>query len=81
MDCDDQIWVVKRYDDSYPLAPNMPCIAPLSIRSEIDLIWIPDQAFGVGKRCTYLPGPILRVSRKTHMGLSRERWDLLPQPD
>ena len=54
MDCDDQIWVVKRYDDSYPLTPNMPCIAPLPVRSEIDTIWIFNQALGVGKRCAYL---------------------------
>jgi len=70
MDCDDQIWVVKRYDDSYPLASNTPRIAPLPIRSKVDLVWIRNHMFGIGQRCANLPRPILRMPRKSHMGLS-----------
>lgn len=66
MDCDDQLGIVKRDDDSHPLSTNKADIGPFSVSTELDAIRPGDEPFGVGDRYTNLPRSILGVSRKAH---------------
>ena len=78
MDCDDQVGFVKRNYDPHPLAPNVPDIPPIAVRVQIDMLRIRNQLFSIGDSRTDTTGPILRVSRKAHTGLSPLRAILFP---
>lgn len=69
MNCDDQLWIVKRDDHPHALSPNEPDVVPLAVGLDIDLIWIRDQAFRIDNRRTDAPRPILRMSAEPHTGL------------
>lgn len=78
MNCDDQLGVVKRDDDSHPLSPDVPNVCPLPVSTELDTPWLGNEPFGIGNRCSDLPGPILGVSREAHTGISPGRANLSP---
>jgi len=78
MDCDDQVGFVKRHHDPHPLAPDPPNVSPLPIAIEIDLLGRLDQPFGVSDRRADLTGPVLRMSREAHIGLSLETTIFAP---
>jgi len=78
MDCDDQLRVVKCYDDPHPLSPNEPNVVPLAVCLHGDLIRIRDHTFRIGNRRTHAPCPILRMSAESHTGLSLQQPILSP---
>lgn len=81
MNCDDQLGIVKRDDDSHPLSTDVANVCPLPVSAELDALRRSHEPFAVGNRRSDLPRPVLCVSREAHMCLSPgARESLPPEP-
>jgi hypothetical protein len=78
MNCDDQVWLVKRDDDPHADALDLTRVARLTCPISIEVDWLLDNTFHIFDGTVQTPEIVLGVSRKAHRPSRAQRLKFTP---